>query len=927
MAELSFRLILQTDDATGQLRTVGQEADNLKNTVEEPKVVKISAEQALGTIRDVKIAIDGVVQAIGKLTQGFNNLLDAALVQKQAMTLTTIAFGDANAEMANFASAMQSVTNFGDDQLLPLMAKLAQTFKLNKNEVQQLVPVLLDFAEANKATGMTVESAFDLMGRALNGHTAMLGRYGIELDTTRLAAEGVSYLVEKLGEDYGGTAEALADLRTQNKEAWGDIQEDVGNMLEIILTPLLEKIKSLMEAYGKLTPVMKGFVTGVVVAIPIIATLATTITALTAAYHALHLAINPVVGILSLVAGAATIAGFSIAAASMEADRFAAAQTKMGKEIKDVQAQISIETEKFNYLATRLLELRSATNLTAEDKLDMKNIVRSMNDQYGEYLDNINLETIGYNQLKTAIDQANDALLSKMTTQAYEGLLSGQVQKLAEAKVALSQKMNEVLSVEVPSTQDNFMNIAAEQLKMLEARFSDPGKNPSYIAIKSLYDQAKLEHEGLRSATNEYNAAVGNLKQMKGGGGDSSVADAAAAEAKRNEEQRRLEQLRLLQQRYDTLSIDDAVARRQKELEIQRDNELAKAEALGSAEELLQSIRDHYAAESIKVEQDATAARTKQIEVEAEAKRKVLEEEKRLQEELEDMRFNFDQRGLELAGQTWDAQLLAIDNYYEKKRAKLLEAGLTEEQITAQSENAKAKIREQHEMRQLQGAQRIMGDLAKTSQAFGKKGFALWKTLAVGQAMIDTYASATGAYKAMVGIPIVGPGLAVAAAAAAVAAGLANVATIQAQEPPKAATGGLLVGRSHSQGGVLIEAEGDEYVTAKDRVKALGRGLFDFLNFAPLDSVKLAFAGMPAPSVPMPQISGGFYASGGSVSGGGVMDTLLDIMTSMRDEIISLKSTVVDSKPIIDIHVDPLSNDPVKISEIAEAGTRIRSTI
>ena len=50
-------------------------------------------------------------------------------------------------------------------------------------------------------------------------------------------------------------------------------------------------------------------------------------------------------------------------------------------------------------------------------------------------------------------------------------------------------------------------------------------------------------------------------------------------------------------------------------------------------------------------------------------------------------------------------------------------------------------------------------------------------------------------------------------------------------------------------------------------------------------------------------------------------------MTSMRDEIISLKSTVVDSKPIIDIHVDPLSNDPVKISEIAEAGTRIRSTI
>ncbi len=422
------------------------------------------------------------------------------------------------------------------------------------------------------------------------------------------------------------------------------------------------------------------------------------------------------------------------------------------------------------------------------------------------------------------------------------------------------------------------------------------------------------------------------------------------------------------------------MARRQKELEIQRDNELAKAEALGSSEELLQSIRDHYAAESIKVEQDATAARAKQIEAETEAKRKVLEEEKRLQEELEDMRFNFDQRGLELAGQTWDAQLLAIDNYYEKKRAKLLEAGLTEEQITAQSENAKAKIREQHELRQLQGAQRRMGDLAKTSQAFGKKGFALWKTLAVGQAMVDTYASATGAYKAMVGIPIVGPSLAVAAAAAAVAAGLANVATIRAQEPPKLAKGGLLDGPSHSRGGTIIEAEGGEYVvnkksTAKylplieqlnddnNSLSSLDKGILHkigkdynmgifttwpwgglWLNKLRAVGDKYAKGGMVLPNVsgtikkfssggyvgmslPMPEISGGFYASGGSVSGGGAMDTLLDIMTSMRDEIISLKTTVMDSKPIIDIHVDPLSSDPVKISEIAEAGTRIRSTI
>jgi hypothetical protein len=40
----------------------------------------------------------------------------------------------------------------------------------------------------------------------------------------------------------------------------------------------------------------------------------------------------------------------------------------MTDEIKECSRQVSIEAEKFNFLATRLLELRSATNLTASDK-------------------------------------------------------------------------------------------------------------------------------------------------------------------------------------------------------------------------------------------------------------------------------------------------------------------------------------------------------------------------------------------------------------------------------------------------------------------------------------------------------------------------------------------------------------------------------
>ena len=97
----------------------------------------------------------------------------------------------------------------------------------------------------------------------------------------------------------------------------------------------------------------------------------------------------------------------------------------------------------------------------------------------------------------------------------------------------------------------------------------------------------------------------------------------------------------------------------------------------------------------------------------------------------------------------------------------------------------------------------------------------------------------------------------------------------------------------------MIEAEGDEYVTAKDRVKALGKTLFDFLNFAPLDQVRTALSGIPVPTVPLPANLGSYYAAGGHISSGGGMNTLIDLIAAMKDEIVSLKPTVMDSKPIV----------------------------
>lgn len=74
------------------------------------------------------------------------------------------------------------------------------------------------------------------------------------------------------------------------------------------------------------------------------------------------------------------------------------------------------------------------------------------------------------------------------------------------------------------------------------------------------------------------------------------------------------------------------------------------------------------------------------------------------------------------------------------------------------------------------------------------------KAISIAQTTIDTYQSATAAYKAVAGIPVVGPGLAVAAAAAAIAAGIMNVNKIINTKVPKASEGGT----GEGSGGVDI---------------------------------------------------------------------------------------------------------------------------
>lgn len=160
----------------------------------------------------------------------------------------------------------------------------------------------------------------------------------------------------------------------------------------------------------------------------------------------------------------------------------------------------------------------------------------------------------------------------------------------------------------------------------------------------------------------------------------------------------------------------------------------------------------------------------------------MMEAEKERLAELQAMWEGYRRRDIESA-RAYDDELIAA---HAETNAALLEMDRQRVEKERQLAEAEARSRDQ-------ALGNMRNDIMSTLQWLGKEhksAFKVFKAIRIAETVIDTYKAAQGAYAALAGIPIVGPGLAVAAAAAAIAAGFARVSQIQAMEPGGGAGGG-----------------------------------------------------------------------------------------------------------------------------------------
>lgn len=234
-------------------------------------------------------------------------------------------------------------------------------------------------------------------------------------------------------------------------------------------------------------------------------------------------------------------------------------------------------------------------------------------------------------------------------------------------------------------------------------------------------------------------------------------------------------------------------------------------------------------------EKAAAAERQAEIDAEVKAEEEAAAKQKAIDDKaLADKEALALSEGEKLLAIQQENALLMIEDVNERALAQIeidRENALNSVADTEHSEAMKAAINEKYNKKKqdqnkaTSDAERKLGlgDLGAVASVLGsmsslqQEGTDGWKTTKIAEARINSFMSASSAYSAMAGIPVIGPALGIIAAGAALVSGQKQVEQIKATEIPKMARGGVVGGYGNgtsdsvnaklSRGEVVINAK------------------------------------------------------------------------------------------------------------------------
>jgi hypothetical protein len=232
---LKLSILADVDDLKKKLDTGSKEVEGFGGKMEKfgkVAAAAFAAAAAAAAAYAVKLAVDGVKAAIEdeaaqlRLANALKNVTGATEAQisavEQQILKTSLATGVA------------------DDQLRPALQRLA-TATGSVTKSQDLLNLALDISAA---TGKSVETVSNALGKAYEGNTSSLTRLGVGLSAAEIKTLGLEGTVKQLANTFGGAATVQANTfegQIQRlRVGFDEAKESVGAALLPTLQRLLD---------------------------------------------------------------------------------------------------------------------------------------------------------------------------------------------------------------------------------------------------------------------------------------------------------------------------------------------------------------------------------------------------------------------------------------------------------------------------------------------------------------------------------------------------------------------------------------------------------------------------------------------------------------------------------------------------------------
>jgi len=199
---------------------------------------RLGKKGLIGSIANVTLAMQGLTQsfntvikfakdvgkAINECTEAYKGQVIAERALNTAIANNPFISGESSKALLQFASDMQKVTNYGDDELIPMITNLVSLGR-SESETMQIMAVAMDMSAG---MGISLDTAITQLNATLNGSIGRLGQQNAELKGLTEEELRQGKAIEILGEKFKGLSSATADTSKQLQNIKGDFKEALG---------------------------------------------------------------------------------------------------------------------------------------------------------------------------------------------------------------------------------------------------------------------------------------------------------------------------------------------------------------------------------------------------------------------------------------------------------------------------------------------------------------------------------------------------------------------------------------------------------------------------------------------------------------------------------------------------------------------------